>query len=165
MKKFTVGRLERIVEDDIDQLRGLMMFKENGCYYLFDRYVVEKLPTGLFQITRQRRDSIVMSTLKSAVSWCIADRYQKLELANDIRQLDTERAALANNVAVRQHLMQRIQDPERRELVATKIANKKTSLRFVENRLTKCINSAKYWQTKGFNCDETARSRRTTTTR
>jgi hypothetical protein len=61
--------------------------------------------------------------------------------------------------------MQQIQDPERRELVAVKIANKKTSLRFVENRLTKCINSAKYWQTKGFNCDETARPRRTTTQR
>ena len=165
MKKFPIGRLQQIVEDDLEQLRGLMMFKSNNKYHLFGQYTVEKMPNGLFCIERDRRDPIVMSTMRSAVSWCIADRYQKLELARMIQELDNERAMLTNNITVRQHLMQKIQDLDRKELVALKIANKKTSLRFVENRLTKCINSAKYWQTKGFNCDETARSRRTTTPR
>ena len=165
MKKSSIIRLEQMLEDDLEHLRGLLMFKDKGQYHLFDRYIVSKLPDGLFQISRQQRDPIIMSTLRSAVSWCIADQYQKLELARMIHQLDSERATLANNVAVRQGLMQKMQDPDRKELVALKIASKKTSLRFVENRLTKCINSAKYWQTKGFNCDETARSRRTTTQR
>jgi hypothetical protein len=42
MKKFTVARLEQIVEDDLDYLRGLMMFKSNGQYHLFDNYRVKK---------------------------------------------------------------------------------------------------------------------------
>jgi hypothetical protein len=165
MKKFTVARLEQIVEDDLDYLRGLMMFKSNGQYHLFDKYIVKKLKEGQYEISRPQRDSVVLSTLRTAVSWCIATHYHKSELAREISQLDQKRAALANTVSVRQHIMRKMQDPLRKETVALKITQKKTSLEYVENRLTKCVNSAKYWQTKGFNCDETARPRRTTTQR
>jgi hypothetical protein len=99
------------------------------------------------------------------MSWCIADKYGKLDLATAIVTLDQQRYTILNNVKVRQHLAKKIQDPVRKEIVELKIANKKTGLVQIENQLTKCVNLAKYWQIKGFNCDETARTRHSQTTR
>lgn len=165
MKKFTVDRLKQIVSQDLESLRGLMIFKSNGKYHLFDSYTIEKLSEGSYLIQRSFKDPLTLSTLRSAVSWCIADYNQKNELAHEILQLDKERFELANTVAARQNQMKKMKDPLQKEIAALKISHRKTNLGRIENRLTKCINSAKYWQTKGFNCDETARTRRTTTQR
>ena len=165
MKDFAVDRLKQLIEEDLDNLRGLLIYKSHGKYYLFDLYTIEKIVEGSYKIYRDRKDPLLLSTLRTAVSWCIADYNHKFELAHKILQLDKERAALANTVVVRQYQMKKMKDPLQKELAALKISHRKTNLQQVENRLTKCVNSAKYWQTKGFNCDETARPRRTTTQR
>jgi hypothetical protein len=165
MKNLAVDRLKQFIVEDLDNLRGLLMYKSHGKYYLFDLYVIEKIAEGSYKITRERKDPLLLSTLKTAVSWCIADYNHKTELANEILQLDKERSVLANTVTVRQHQMKKMKDPLQKEIAVLKILHRKTNLQQVENRLTKCVNSAKYWQTKGFNCDETARPRRTTTQR
>ena len=54
---------------------------------------------------------------------------------------------------------------ERKEVAHLKLITKKTTIDTVEKQLTKCVNLAKYWQIQGFNRDETARTRRTQTTR
>ena len=165
MKQLDVDRLKQFIVEDLDNLQGLLMYKSHGKYYLFNLYTIEKISDGAYKIIRKQKDSLMVSTLKTAVSWCIADYNHKTQLAYEILQLDKERAALTNTVAVRQHQMKKMKDPLQKELAALKISHRKTNLQQVENRLTKCVNSAKYWQIKGFNCDETARSRRTTTQR
>lgn len=165
MKKATVERLKQILKDDLENLRGLMIFKLDGKYHLFDSYIIEKLADGSYKISRPFKDPLVLSTLRTAVSWCIAEYNHKADLARDILNLDKERLFLASTVAARESQMKKMKDPLRKEIAALKISHRKTNLARIENRLTKCVNSAKYWQTKGFNCDETARPRRTTTQR
>jgi hypothetical protein len=48
-----------------------------------------------------------------------------------------------------------------RDSVAAKISQKEQLLFFINSRLEKCVNVAKYWQLKGFN-DEIARTKHST---
>jgi len=84
-----------------------------------------------------------------------------LDLSNCLQKLDQEKSAMSADVTVREAMLKQIQDPDRREIVRFKLSTKKANLRLVENRLTKCVNLAKYWQIQGFNSNETARTRRT----
>jgi hypothetical protein len=86
-------------------------------------------------------------------------------LAYALQNLDQERLRIAADVFVRESLLKQIKDPERREITYIKITAKKQGLRAVENRLAKCVSLAKYYQIRGFNRDETARTRHTQTTR
>jgi len=156
-----IQRLERIVEPELDQLKGNMIFQENGQYHVFEQYVISKNADGLYTVDKKRYNVRTFSSLRLALSWCIADKYGQLDLSNNLQKLDQEKSAMASDVTVREAMLKQIQDPDRREIVRFKLATKKANLRSVENRLTKCVNLAKYWQIQGFNSNETARTRRT----
>ena len=157
--------LERLFEPELDQLKKNIIYCNDGQYHVFDQYTINKQSTDTYLTYKQHQDPKSFSALRFALSWCIADKYGKLDLAADILNLDQQRCTILNNVKVRQKLAKKIQDPVRKEIVELKIANKKHGLVQVENQLTKCVNLAKYWQIKGFNCDETARTRCITTQR
>jgi hypothetical protein len=166
MKKFNnLDKLQKLVEPEMDQLKQNMIYCDDGKYHVFTQYTIDKQLNDTYLACKQYQDPKTFSALRFAMSWCIADKYGKLDLATAIVNLDQQRYTILNNVKVRQHLAKKIQDPVRKEIVELKIANKKNGLVQIENQLTKCVNLAKYWQIKGFNCDETARTRHSQTTR
>jgi hypothetical protein len=164
-KSNNLDKLEKLVEPEMDQLKQNMIFQSDGRYHVFGQYTITKQSDNTYLACKQNRDPEFFSALRFALSWCIADKYKKLDLAASIKYLDQQRVGMLNNVKIRQHLAKKIQDPARKEIAELKVANKKHGLVYVENQLTKCVNLAKYWQIKGFNCDETARTRHSQTTR
>jgi hypothetical protein len=166
MKKTNnLDKLQKLVEPEMDLLKQNIIYCDDGKYHVFTQYTIDKQLNDTYLTCKQHQDPKTFSTLRFAMSWCIADKYGKLDLATTIVTLDQQRYTILNNVKVRQHLAKKIQDPVRKEIVELKIANKKNGLVQIENQLTKCVNLAKYWQIKGFNCDETARTRHSQTTR
>ena len=166
MKKFNnLDKLQKLVEPEMDLLKQNIIYCDDGKYHVFTQYTIDKQLNDTYLTCKQHQDPKTFSALRFAMSWCIADKYGKLDLATAIVNLDQQRYTILNNVKVRQHLAKKIQDPVRKEIVELKIANKKNGLVQIENQLTKCVNLAKYWQIKGFNCDETARTRHSQTTR
>ena len=155
-----ISRLETIVASDLDNLKSNMIFQADGKYHVFDQYTITNLKDSV-TVSKQKYTDRTFSTLRSALSWCIADKYKQLELSIAIQKLDAEKTIMHNDVTARNALLKNITDPDRREIVRFKLDNKKANLKVVENRLTKCINLAKYWQIQGFNLDETARTKRT----
>jgi hypothetical protein len=164
-KSNNLDKLEKLVEPEMDQLKQNIIYCDDGKYHVFTQYTIDKQLNDTYLTCKQYQDPKTFSALRFAMSWCIADKYGKLDLAAAIVTLDQQRYTILNNVKVRQHLAKKIQDPVRKEIVELKIANKKNGLVQIENQLTKCVNLAKYWQIKGFNCDETARTRHSQTTR
>ena len=156
-----LSKLKNIVETDLDNLKGNTIFQADGKYHVFDKYTLTKLPDTTFLVSKKNYNDRIFSSMRSALSWCIADKYQQLELARSIQKLDTEKYVMNNDVNTRSGLLKDITDPDRREIIKFKLDHKKSSLKLVENRLTKCVNLAKYWQIQGFNLDETARTKRT----
>jgi hypothetical protein len=164
-KSNNLDKLQKLVEPEMDLLKQNIIYCNDGKYHVFTQYTIDKQLNDTYLTCKQHQDPKTFSALRFAMSWCIADKYGKLDLATAIVTLDQQRYTILNNVKVRQHLAKKIQDPVRKEIVELKIANKKTGLVQIENQLTKCVNLAKYWQIKGFNCDETARTRHSQTTR
>jgi hypothetical protein len=81
-------------------------------------------------------------------------------LANEIQHLDFTLLRLRNDIEVRSSQAQKSYG-NFWETVSAKAAHKRSQSQQIENELTKCINSAKYWQLRGSN-NETARTGRNT---
>jgi len=158
-------KLQQLVESDFDQLKSNVIIAQDNQYHVFDQYIIDKSPDKTYRVEKHRYVDKNFSTLPVALSWCIADKHQNTNLAYSIQKLDQERVRIADDVFVRETLLKNIKDPERREITYVKITAKKQGLKAVENRLAKCVSLAKYYQIRGFNRDETARTRRTQTTR
>ena len=154
-----LDRLRSIVEPDLERYQRNIIIKQGRDYDVFVIYRVSADQSGT-QVYR-RHDLIArFSGAKTALSWCIADKYQQHHLAQQILTLDQRLQRLEDDIAVRSSLSERFRTAAARDTANTKIDTKKCNLRQVRLQLDKCVNLAKYWQIRGFN-NETARSGRT----
>jgi hypothetical protein len=158
-------KLEKLAEEEFDRLKENLILWDKGQYHLFDKYIIVKNADGTFTVTKHLHDPKIFSSLRVALSWCIADKYRQTALSYRLLNLDREKLRMSNDVQIRQNLMKNISDSDRLDVVKLKISTKKHGLACVEQQLTKCVNLAKYWQIQGFNRNETARIRQTQTTR
>lgn len=99
------------------------------------------------------------SSKRTAISWCIAERFRQHQLSFDIRVLDAKKSQLAADIYARQRLSQRSNREQFAEMVETKLEPKIRYLNTIKAELEKCVNSAKYLQLRGFS-NETARHSR-----
>ena len=158
-------KLQRMVERDLPDLASIAIVKDSNEYLVFGCYSVVKQPkTGRVTVSKHGVLYHRFSSLRTALSWCIADKHQQYSLTRDIERLDADKSLLEDDLAVRQPLALRIKDFVLKEAVMLKIETRKRRLTAVTDQLDKCVNLAKYWQIRGFN-NETARTGRTSTTR
>lgn len=151
-------KLEALFESDFELIKNNLIYRDGDRYVAFDRY--EIIPQEhLVTVTRYRYPVGEFTSLKTALSWCIADKYQQEILAQKILRLDSHCGRLAVDVELTQRSVPRIKNPEQRETVKLKLDHKKAILTLTRNRLEECTGLAKYWQIRGFN-NEIARTRR-----
>jgi hypothetical protein len=158
MNTKALEKLESIVKPDLDLINENFIIKVDGKYQLFERYeVIPKKYSA--EVKRFGNDMGSFSSTRSAVSWCIADKYNQLVLADDIQRLDQQRARIRTDVDAQEQILKKIRDKNHREILRLKLDTKKIILKDTEGRLDKCIGVAKYWQIRGFN-NEIERTRR-----
>ena len=164
-KNAVVERIGEIVRDEVDAFASNIMIKVGDQYHLFETYTVVQNPDRTVTVTKTRQDPRVFSRLRSAVAWCIADKFQRHETTRAIMELDSRCAAVRDDVAATRHTAACVTDTARKQILYAKLSGKQNTLQSLENQLTKCVNLAKYWQIKGFIRDETARPRNPKNTR
>ncbi|CAB4138142.1 hypothetical protein UFOVP328_335 [uncultured Caudovirales phage] len=133
---------------------------DDGEYELFGKYRIVPNRPGYTVYCAANAVGNFSST-KTAVSWCVADKYRAYNLAREIHTTDTRLTAIANDMFVRAGVANRSKRADFRESVDTKLETKIIRRKALENQLTKCVDLAKYLQQKGFD-NETARSGRAT---
>jgi hypothetical protein len=152
-------KLAALAEQELPKLLDHVIIEDGKKYRVFGTYVLCPTTQG-YRLT-QHDDSVgTFSSTRSAVAWCIADKKRQYRLANEIRHLDAALLRLRNDIEVRGSQAQRSYGTFW-ETVTVKTAQKRAQSQQIENELTKCINSAKYWQLQGSN-NETARTGRNT---
>jgi hypothetical protein len=129
-----------------------------GEYELFGKYRIVPNRPG-YTVYCAANSVGNFSSTRTAVSWCVADKYQNFNLARDILRTDDRLTAITNDVFVRMGVANRSRRPEFRESIDTKLEAKIIRKKELEQQLSKYINSAKYLQQRGFE-NETARSSR-----
>jgi hypothetical protein len=138
--------VDNIIVDDVSN--GLLAF---GKYYL------QPNSTGC-TVTQADDTCISFSNKKTAISWCVADKFKQYTLANSIKTLDQKRQLLSADVNYHQHQLNRTRNTEFADTVAAKLSIKASKLAAINTELEKCIKTAKYFQIRGFS-NETARTR------
>lgn len=135
---------------------NLIIETEAGQHLVFGTYLINKRFQGI-ELHNYNGDFIAsFGSRRAAISYCVADKFQKYNLARKIQNLDAKHTILTNDIACRRALAESSRKAEFRELVQTKMGPKLAHRRAVANELEKCINLAKYLQVKGFQ-NETAR--------
>ena len=162
-QKKVLERLQDIVAMDLNDMAKNVILPDGAGYQVFEIYSLQPV-AGQWQVGK--RGDIVSNrgSLKSAVSWCVADKYNQIRLGMDIIDLDRQCQLTKNDIEVRSLLQKKIRDVDLKSAVNIKITTRQLRLRVLGERLEKCINRAKYLQIRGFN-NETARSGRTSSNR
>ena len=131
---------------------------ENGGYSVFGHYRIEHDRPG-YRVFCAATEIGKFTTTRTALSWCIADKFQAYNTAREILELDTKLGALSADISARTTIAEHSKQWEFRDCVGTKLETKIIRKKQVENELAKCVNWAKYIQQRGFN-NETVRTGR-----
>lgn len=158
MKQKYWDRLESIITPDLEVIKNNLMVKEQDQYSVFGNYVLKSIDHGV-EVRCLGVLKHNFSGFRSAVSWCIADKFRQFRLSEEIERLDEQQFRLNNDIIVIRGILKDLTDVDQKTIVETKLQDKRLKLDLVRNRLLKCVDRAKYWQIRGFN-DEIARSRR-----
>lgn len=150
----------------------LNLFAEKSARYILDKSIVEVdsgyLVFGCYHLqpSDNRFDVYyyedfveTFSNKRTAISWCIAERYKQYKLSFEIKNLDSKKAQLSADIMARQRLREISKNSATAEIIDTKLEPKIRYYNSVKTELEKCLNLAKYLQLRGFS-NETARSSR-----
>lgn len=141
---------DKIIRQEFpDALPNLIYCTDEGDYRVFDRYRIVKENKG-YRVFCSATDVGAFSSTKTALSWCIADKNQAYNLARDIVNLDIKLRSLTSDITARATIADRSKEPLFRETIETKLESKIIRKKKVESELTKCVNWARYIQTRGF---------------
>jgi hypothetical protein len=151
----TSDKLAQLAERELPALLDRVIINDGNGYRVFGKYTIKKNPQGYIVEVNTGWDGI-FGTVRSALAWCIADKNNQLNLAREIYQLDLTATRLRNDIQGRLGIARQTSG-RFLETVETKVSRRQEQSQAVENELSKCINSTKYWQLRGF-INETART-------
>lgn len=138
-------------------LQHLIIPEPNRTISVFGKFVLVP-KTAEVRVYENRDLRAVLSDTRTAISWCVAQKYRRITLAQQIVQLDHALRITAQDIQQRQKLAYRSKRQEFKNVVLTKLQTKMQYQSTVAQQLEKCIGLTKYLQLKGFQ-NETARTR------
>ena len=158
------GDLERVLQNELKMVMPNVIWQtDDGTYQVFNRYRItpeehcylvfrENLMIGEFHSTR------------TALGWCIADKFGKPRLARELLTLDNQLQRLKTDIHARTAAATKSNNVNFREAVITKLETKIIRKKQIEFEINKCITTARSCQNQGFN-NETIRTGRKTPNR
>ena len=155
-----LAKLQRMVDADMRSLERHIITEDQGRYTLFGDYEIRSNQDEA-HVYHNGDLKFIASSLRAAVSWCVAEKHRRHELSNEISRLDQQQHRVQRDINNTRMMLPRISSTELRSSVSDKLRRKEQVLEDVKIRLSNCIDRAKYIQIRGFN-DEIARTRRLT---
>lgn len=142
-------------------LDNIIYQDEDGSYKLFGKYTLTPADQE-YQV--YRNDDFVGNFRKTstALCWCVADKYNHINLAHQLLTLDRALNTIVNDIYTRAGVAAKARRADVSECIEVKLESKIIRKKVLEKELAKCVKSAKYLQQKGFN-NETSRFVRNTT--
>lgn len=158
-KQQAINKLLNLVKDDIPQLEKNSIIPQDSGYLAFGKYHISPPVDGIVTVHKQTQLCGEFNNVKTALSWCIADKFRQFKLADQILQLEKQIIMVVADLHVRSTLASRFKTPGQRSATEPKLSARRYRLTQLNHHLDKCVNLAKYWQIRGFN-NETARTGR-----
>lgn len=152
-----INRIDKLVDlarREIPQIQDNLILRTRDGYSVFGIYHMRERQ-GRYQIFKGLDPQGEFGSRKTALAWCIADKYQQLNLARRIQQLDQHDQYREAACKLRRQCLKNGDD--RQDWLITKIQYREQQKKHNRTELQKCVNLAKYLQTRGFQ-DDTQRN-------
>jgi len=152
-------KVERWAEKELRRNIDHLIINDGDGLIVFGLYAIKQADQG-WNVSDHDRVIHQFQNKKTAISWCVADKYKKYQLASNILALDRKKQLLAADIHCRRVLGERSKTESFRETVEAKVQPKILQFNGISSELEKCINQTKYLQIRGFS-NETERTRGT----
>ena len=157
-------RINSALEAGFNELMPNVIWQsDDGVYQVFARYQIVP-DKQRYTVLRDSNAIGVFNSTRTALSWCIADKYGKQRLAKELLVLDNRLQQLKDDISVRTTAALNSNNHAFKEAVMTKLETKIIRKKQIEFEINKCINTARCCQNQGFN-NETIRTGRKTPNR
>lgn len=142
-------KIERWAEKEIRRNMNHLIVDDGNRLLVFGHYELSVSALGCLV---HERDTVVhqFHNKKTAISWCVADKFKKYQLANNILILDRKMQLLSADIYCRKTLGDRGRTESFYETVNVKMQPKIMRYQSVTSELENCINQTKYLQIRGF---------------
>lgn len=155
----SMQKMQEVLEPELMSLAPNTILRDGDSYLVFGQYTMQR-EAQHWIVAQSRKDPRQFGSARTALSWCIAEKYQQHHVSAEIVRLDSEKSLLTADISTRSYLRQRMKNSNLREAVDAKLDARRLRLHGVQTSLDKYVSMAKYWQIRGFN-NETARTGRT----
>ena len=155
----TEDKIDRWAQRELERnLDKIIVEDAEGKLFAFGRYVIVSESQGA-RVSKYGSDVAVFTSRATAMSWCVADQHNRINLAHKVKTLDLTKRLLKQDLDVRRNAAERSRSADFRERVLTKISTKQHQLNQVQTELAELMSQAKYIQLQGSQ-HETSRTRR-----
>lgn len=142
-------KLAELAKQELPRLVNNLIVKDDQGFDVFGKYRIRQ-ERSMYYVSNESNDFGEFSSSRSALAWCIADKYKDYNLAIRIKQLEAIKIRYQNDIDVRARIGERIQSGPQWETINSKLSQRRSQAYTVEQELSKCIDRAKYYQIRGF---------------
>jgi hypothetical protein len=143
------NKLAEFAQRELPALMDRLIIPDDQGFNVFGRYRIEKRRQG-YTVIKSAEHLGTFRQSRTALAWCIADKINHVNLANQILSLETISTRYHNDIEVRSAVANRTSNGAQWETINYKLSHKRQQLSAVNNELEKCISQAKYYQIRGF---------------
>lgn len=148
-------KLDKFLEKNVTAaVKDVLIWKNNdGTYNIFGNYKITLLQNGLYKIdvlNNPDNPDLVVSNLKTAVTWCIFERNKKYKETRRIIEIDSLLGSLDVGISIHRKMMLKSLDVEDQLLYSIKLNEEKLKKKRFLEEIREYVNLSKYWQNAKF---------------
>ena len=136
-----------------NKTKDISIFRNtDGSYELYDKYIITENKTSKKYLIQKRTTHLEknFSSLKNAVTWCVFEKYNKINEMKRIEQLDGTIESMESSIVRYKTLIHKTKDQGYRLIYSAKLSNDEIKKAALVEELLSFINDAKLWQEKLF---------------
>lgn len=152
MNDRNIAKLDKFFKKEfVNNMDDVAIFRNSdGSYELFDKYLIHKNEDYYRLTTKYSSTTKCFSSLKNAVTWCIFDKRNKLDVLSRIEELDRMIDGMDISINIHKKLIEKSKDRELKLIYAAKLSQEQVVRKKYINELLTFINDSKYWQSQRF---------------
>lgn len=130
---------------------GISIFRnDDGSYQVFNTYTLLNHEFGCVVNSRTNDKSLLFASAKTAITWCIFEKRNKIQIADRISHLDQMITGIDISIGMHRRLIKKSKDYNSRLIYLAKLTEEQEKRKQMIKELDKYINDSKVWQTKKF---------------
>lgn len=148
-----IEQIESFLRKEINHgLKDIAIFRENdGSYNMFSRYIIKKNKLGTIIVQVLNTSSkMYFNSVRSAVTYCIFDKRNKLYESKRIQDLDNKLVSLDIEITLGNKRFKKAKSVEEKLITLAKLNESKLKKKQFEQELNQYVVDAKLWQDKRF---------------